>query len=165
MKKIKFAEAILEATDHCMEQDSRVVLIGLGVPDPKGIFGTTLGLQDKYGKERVMDMPLAENLIAGVTVGLATQGIIPIAEFQFMGFIYPAVDQIINHAFKFRPDISQSQQIFHTFFLYHFFTYSHHCVIDFVLTSTLRNEMFWIDTCRIFTSLMYHQSVTNFPSM
>ena len=78
MRNIKFSEAILEATDHCMEKDLSVYTIGLGVPDPKGIFGTTSGLQEKYGKDRVMDMPLSENGMTGIIIGTALNGFRPI---------------------------------------------------------------------------------------
>ena len=59
--RITFAEAVREGLDQSMEKDSRVILIGEGVPDPKAIFGTTAGLRQKYGERRVFDMPLAEN--------------------------------------------------------------------------------------------------------
>ena len=61
MRELKFSDAIVEATVSCMEHDSTVLVIGLGAPDPKGIFGTTIGLQDKFGDERVFDMPVSEN--------------------------------------------------------------------------------------------------------
>tara|TARA_B100001250_G_scaffold400609_1_gene411367 strand:+ start:421 stop:1473 length:1053 start_codon:yes stop_codon:yes gene_type:complete len=100
MKKIKFTEAILEATDICMERDSKVILIGLGVPDPKGIFGTTLGLQDKYGKDRVLDMPLAENGMTGIVTGISLNGFRPILTHQRVEFALLSIDQIVNQAAK-----------------------------------------------------------------
>ena len=56
-RELKYSEAILEANDQILQKDPLSYLIGLGVPDPKGIFGTTIGLQEKYGSNRVMDMP------------------------------------------------------------------------------------------------------------
>jgi pyruvate dehydrogenase E1 component beta subunit len=67
-----------------------------------GVFRATVGLQERFGKERVIDTPLAENMIAGLSVGLAAQGMRPVAEIQFTGFIYPAVDQMISHAARLR---------------------------------------------------------------
>jgi pyruvate dehydrogenase E1 component beta subunit len=67
-----------------------------------GVFRATVGLQEKYGKKRVLDTPLAENMIAGLAVGMAAQGLRPVAEIQFTGFIYPAVDQMISHASRLR---------------------------------------------------------------
>ena len=65
-------------------------------------FVQQFGLLDKFGPERVLDTPLAESMIGGLAVGMAVQGLKPVAEFQFMGFIYPALDQIINHAARMR---------------------------------------------------------------
>lgn len=67
-----------------------------------GVFRATAGLYKRFGAERVMDTPLAESMIAGLAIGMATQGIRAVAEFQFMGFIYPACNQIINHAARMR---------------------------------------------------------------
>jgi len=100
MRKIKFSEAILEATDHCMKKDLSVYTIGLGVPDPKGIFGTTSGLQEKYGKDRVMDMPLSENGMTGVIIGTALNGFRPILTHQRVEFALLSMDQIVNQAAK-----------------------------------------------------------------
>ena len=66
-----FSGAIFEALDLCLQKDPGVFLMGLGVPDPKGIFGTTAGLQEKYGAHRVMDMPTSENGMTGVAIGMA----------------------------------------------------------------------------------------------
>ena len=100
MRELKFSKAILEATDQCMETDSSVFLIGLGVPDPSGIFGTTLGLQEKYGKERVMDMPLSENCMTGVITGASLNGFRPILTHQRVEFSLLSIDQIVNQAAK-----------------------------------------------------------------
>jgi pyruvate dehydrogenase E1 component beta subunit len=66
------------------------------------VFRATVGLLDKFGPQRVLDTPLAESMIGGLAVGMAAQGLKPVAEFQFMGFIYPAFDQIVNHAARLR---------------------------------------------------------------
>jgi len=100
MRGIKFSEAILEATDFCMGKDSSVFIIGLGVPDPKGIFGTTSGLQKKYGENRVMDMPLSENCMTGVIIGAALNGFKPILTHQRVEFALLSIDQIVNQAAK-----------------------------------------------------------------
>lgn len=99
-RQLKFYQAIHEATDLSLERDPRVYLIGLGVPDPKGIFGTTLGLQEKYGPERVMDMPTAENGMTGIAIGTAVSGMRPIMVFQRVDFALLALDQIVNSAAK-----------------------------------------------------------------
>ena len=99
-REITYAQAILEATDQCMDKDSSVYIIGLGVPDPKGVFGTTLGLQDKYGDRRVMDMPVSENAMTGVAIGSAIRGMRPILTHQRIDFMLLSLDQIINNAAK-----------------------------------------------------------------
>ena len=100
MRKIKFSKAILEATDQCMASDPTVFIIGLGVPDPGGVFGTTLGLQEKYGKDRVMDMPLSENCMTGVITGASLNGFRPILTHQRVEFALLSIDQIVNQAAK-----------------------------------------------------------------
>lgn len=99
-REITYAAAIREAIDQCLERDASVFLIGEGVPDPRGIFGTTLGLHKKYGRERVMDMPVSENGITGVCIGLAIRGFRPIMTHQRVDFSILAADQIINNAAK-----------------------------------------------------------------
>ena len=99
-REITYAQAILEATDQCMGKDSSVYIMGLGVPDPKGVFGTTLGLQDKYGDRRVMDMPVSENAMTGVAIGSAIRGMRPILTHQRIDFMLLSLDQIINNAAK-----------------------------------------------------------------
>ena len=99
-RKISFASAICEALDTCLGMDKRVVLIGEGVPDLKGIFGTTLGLQEKYGAQRVFDMPVSENGLTGICVGGAIAGLRPIMVHQRIDFTLLAADQIINNAAK-----------------------------------------------------------------
>ena len=99
-RELTFAQAILEATDQSMEKDDSVYIMGLGVPDPKGIFGTTLGLRDKYGPKRVLDMPISENALTGVAIGSAIQGLRPILTHQRIDFMLLSMDQIINNAAK-----------------------------------------------------------------
>lgn len=83
-----------------MAADPRVYLMGLGVPDPKGMFGTTAGLQDKYGAERVFDMPTSENGMTGVAVGSALAGMRPIMAHHRVDFALLAMEQIVNQAAK-----------------------------------------------------------------
>ena len=99
-RQMKYSEAILEATDQVMALDPSVYLMGLGVPDPKGIFGTTIGLLDKYGPSRVMDMPTSENAMTGIAIGTAIQGMRPIMTHQRVDFFILALDQLINNAAK-----------------------------------------------------------------
>lgn len=96
----KFHEALLQAADQLLAADERVYLMGLGVPDPKGIFGTTVGLQDKYGPDRVMDMPTSENAMTGIAIGSALVGMRPIMTHQRVDFFLLALDQLINNATK-----------------------------------------------------------------
>lgn len=102
MAEITLAEAINQALAYEMNADENVVLIGEDIGINGGVFRVTVGLLDKFGPERVIDSPIAESLIAGVSIGMSTQGLKPVAEFQFTGFIYPAVDQIISHASRMR---------------------------------------------------------------
>lgn len=83
-----------------MQLDRKVICYGLGVPDPKGIFGTTLGLQAKYGKERVFDMPTSENGMLGIGVGAAITGLRPVMCHQRADFFLLAMDQLVNSAAK-----------------------------------------------------------------
>lgn len=99
-RQLKFSEAIREATDQAMERDPSVYIVGLGVPDPKGIFGTTLGLQEKYGATRVQDMPLSENAMTGVALGSALAGMRPIITHQRVDFALVAMEQMVNQAAK-----------------------------------------------------------------
>jgi 2-oxoisovalerate dehydrogenase E1 component beta subunit len=95
-------EAIAMAHAWEMQQDARVVVFGQDVGVNGGVFRATAGLQQRFGKERVQDTPLAEAMIAGIAVGMAAQGMRPVAEIQFMGFMYPAIDQVVNHMARMR---------------------------------------------------------------
>ena len=101
-RQLKYAAAIHEALDLCLAADPKVYVMGLGVPDPKGIFGTTLGLQKKYGPNRVMDMPTSENGMTGVALGSALVGMRPVMVHQRMDFAVLAMEQIVNQAAKWR---------------------------------------------------------------
>ncbi|RDH40289.1 MAG: alpha-ketoacid dehydrogenase subunit beta [Candidatus Aquirickettsiella gammari] len=102
MAEITLIEAITQALRYEMSADKEVVLLGEDIGRNGGVFRATVGLFEKFGANRVLDTPLAESMIAGLAIGMATQGLKPVAEFQFMGFSYPALDQIINHAARLR---------------------------------------------------------------
>jgi pyruvate dehydrogenase E1 component beta subunit len=102
MAKITLVEAINLALAHELERDPSVVLLGEDIGPNGGVFRATVGLQERFGPERVLDTPLAESMIAGLSIGMAAMGLKPVAEIQFSGFVYPTVDQIINHAGRLR---------------------------------------------------------------
>lgn len=95
-------QAVTDAMRTEMESDDRVVIIGEDVGRDGGVFRATEGLFDRFGRERVMDAPLNESGIVGVATGMAMYGLRPIAEIQFMDFIYPAFDQIVSEVSKIR---------------------------------------------------------------
>lgn len=95
-------ESVNAALATEMARDDAVLLLGEDIGANGGVFRATNGLQARFGGERVIDTPLAEGGIAGVAVGMAAMGLRPVAEIQFTGFIYPAIDQIINHASRLR---------------------------------------------------------------
>ncbi|MDR2011785.1 MAG: alpha-ketoacid dehydrogenase subunit beta [Rhodanobacter sp.] len=102
MAHITLIEAVTQALACEMRNDSSVVVLGEDVGVNGGVFRATQGLQQKFGAQRVIDMPLDELTIAGVTVGLAVQGMKPVAEAQFEGFIYPMMEHIACHAARLR---------------------------------------------------------------
>ncbi|AKH19227.1 alpha-ketoacid dehydrogenase subunit beta [Sedimenticola thiotaurini] len=102
MTEITLVEAVNLALMHEMERDPAMVILGQDIGVNGGVFRATVGLLEKFGSERVLDTPLAENMIAGTAVGMATQGLHPVAEIQFMGFIPPTIDQLISHASRMR---------------------------------------------------------------
>jgi 2-oxoisovalerate dehydrogenase E1 component beta subunit len=102
MPEITLVEAITQALAFEMQIDPNVIVMGEDVGKDGGVFRATQGLLEKFGPKRVLDTPLAESMIGGMAVGMAIRGLKPVAEFQFMGFIYPAIDQIINHAARIR---------------------------------------------------------------
>jgi 2-oxoisovalerate dehydrogenase E1 component beta subunit len=102
MSEITLVEAVRLALGQAMNQDQSVILLGEDVGVDGGVFRATDGLLKQFGEQRVMDTPLSESLFAGLAVGLGAQGFRPVVEYQFMGFIYPAIDQIVNHAGRLR---------------------------------------------------------------
>jgi 2-oxoisovalerate dehydrogenase E1 component beta subunit len=102
MPEATLVEAVNMALARAMEDDPDVVVLGEDVGVNGGVFRATVGLQQRFGPERVIDTPLAELLISGVCVGMAAQGLKPVGEIQFMGFAYPCLDQLINHASRLR---------------------------------------------------------------
>jgi 2-oxoisovalerate dehydrogenase E1 component beta subunit len=95
-------EAIRDGLSEAMDQDERVMIIGEDVGRRGGVFRVTEGLMDTYGEMRVVDSPLAESLIVGVAIGAAANGMLPVAEIQFLDFIPPAMDQLMSEAAKLR---------------------------------------------------------------
>jgi 2-oxoisovalerate dehydrogenase E1 component beta subunit len=102
MTAITLVEAVNLALKHEMARDADVLMLGEDVGRDGGVFRATLGLLDAFGAERVIDTPLAEGLIAGMSIGLAAEGLKPVAEIQFSGFGYTVIDQILNHAGRLR---------------------------------------------------------------
>ena len=102
MPEINLVQAVNLALARAMAEDANVLVLGEDVAAEGGVFLATDGLLKRFGPDRVLDTPLAENAIAGLSVGLAAQGFRPIAEIQFTGFIYPAIDQLVNHASRLR---------------------------------------------------------------
>ena len=102
MPETTLVGAVTMALARAMDEDEQVVVLGEDVGVNGGVFRATQGLQERFGPERVIDTPLAELAIGGVAVGMAAAGLRPIAEIQFMGFIYPTIDQIVNHAARLR---------------------------------------------------------------
>ena len=101
-KNVSIIEAINMAMAYEMTHDKSVVILGEDIGKNGGVFRATLGLQEKFGEDRVIDTPLAETLVAAMAIGLSTQGLKPVAEIQFSGFLYPCVDQVVNHATRYR---------------------------------------------------------------
>ena len=102
MAELTLVEAVNLALAHEMERDRDVLLLGEDIGVNGGVFRATNGLIARFGRERVIDTPLAEGAIAGVAIGMAAMGLKPVAEIQFSGFIYPCIDQMINHASRLR---------------------------------------------------------------
>ncbi len=102
MAEVTLVEAVNLALARAMQEDPNVVVLGEDVGVNGGVFRATVGLQKRFGPERVIDTPLAELLISGLCVGMAAQGLKPVGEIQFMGFIYPCIDQLVNHASRLR---------------------------------------------------------------
>lgn len=102
MPEITLVEAVTQALAYEMNVDEDVIVMGEDVGHNGGVFRATLGLHEKFGSKRVIDTPLAETMISGLAVGMAAQGLKPVAEFQFLGFIYAGFDHILCHAARMR---------------------------------------------------------------
>lgn len=102
MRVLNLVQALNEALDLALARDARVLVFGEDVGQLGGVFRVTEGLQKKHGEGRVFDTPLAESGILGMAIGLAIGGMRPVAEIQFAGFLYPALDQILSHLGRWR---------------------------------------------------------------
>jgi pyruvate/2-oxoglutarate/acetoin dehydrogenase E1 component len=99
-KQMNMAQAIQDATQIAMRADPKVICFGLGVDDPKRIFGTTTGLLEEFGSDRVFDTPTSENAMTGIAIGLAMAGFKPVVTHQRLDFFLLAMDQLVNNAAK-----------------------------------------------------------------
>jgi 2-oxoisovalerate dehydrogenase E1 component beta subunit len=102
MPEMTLVEAVNLALARAMEEDPDVIVLGEDVGINGGVFRATVGLQQRFGSERVIDTPISELLISGLCVGMASQGLKPVGEIQFLGFLYPCIDQLVNHASRLR---------------------------------------------------------------
>lgn len=102
MTELTLVEAVTRALAWEMNADPAVIVLGEDVGLNGGVFRATAGLQERFGTQRVIDTPLAETLIAGMSVGMAAEHLKPVAEIQFMGFIYPTIDHMLSHAGRLR---------------------------------------------------------------
>jgi acetoin:2,6-dichlorophenolindophenol oxidoreductase subunit beta len=109
--KMKFREAVRDATLLAMERDPRVFLIGVGIIDPRAVWGTLSGALEKYGPERVVEGPLSENALTGMCIGAATTGMRPLLVHHRVDFLLLTMDQIINHAAKWSPMFGRQQTV------------------------------------------------------
>lgn len=101
-EKLTIAQAVRDAMRDEMDRDPSVVILGEDVGVDGGVFRATDGLIERFGSDRVIDTPLAESAIIGMSVGMAATGLRPVAEIQFMGFVYPAINQLFGHAARMR---------------------------------------------------------------
>jgi pyruvate dehydrogenase E1 component beta subunit len=102
MAILNMVQAVNLALGQEMERDARVIILGEDVGRDGGVFRATEGLMERFGTERVIDTPLSESAIVGASIGMAAYGLRPVAEIQFMGFIYAAFDQLATHAARLR---------------------------------------------------------------
>ncbi|HEY1278126.1 MAG TPA: alpha-ketoacid dehydrogenase subunit beta, partial [Acidimicrobiales bacterium] len=102
MTTLTLAQALNQSLDFALRDSPDVLVMGEDVGRTGGVFRITEGLQERYGRERVIDTPVAESGIVGVGFGMAVAGMRPVLEMQFMGFSYPAFDQVINHVSRIR---------------------------------------------------------------
>jgi pyruvate/2-oxoglutarate/acetoin dehydrogenase E1 component len=108
---MKFREAVRDATLLAMESDPRVLLIGVGIIDPRAVWGTIAGALEKFGPDRVIEGPLSENALTGICVGAATLGMRPVLIHHRIDFTLLSLDQIVNHAAKWRPMFGRQQTV------------------------------------------------------
>ncbi len=99
---LTLVQAVRDGLYAEMERDERVLVLGEDVGKNGGVFRATEGLYEEFGGDRVIDTPLAESAIVGTAIGMAAYGLRPVPEIQFLGFIYPAFDQIVSHAARLR---------------------------------------------------------------
>lgn len=102
MRTLRYAQAIDEATRQAMAGDERIVVMGVGVADPVGIFGTTKGAAEEFGDRRVIDTPLSEAAVTGIAVGAALGGLHPLVVHARNDFMMLTMDQLVNNAAKWR---------------------------------------------------------------
>ena len=102
MAVLNLVQAINQALDQKMEDDGRVVIFGEDSGFEGGVFRVTAGLQKKYGEDRVFDTPIAEAAITGSAIGMAVNGLVPVAEIQFDGFVFPGITEIVTHMARYR---------------------------------------------------------------
>ncbi|MFC0711396.1 alpha-ketoacid dehydrogenase subunit beta [Azorhizophilus paspali] len=100
--KYTLVEAVNLALHRAMRDDENVVVLGEDVGVNGGVFRATLGLREAFGFKRVLDTPLAEAMLAGLAIGMAAQGLRPVVEIQFMGFVYAAMEHLVSHASRLR---------------------------------------------------------------
>jgi pyruvate dehydrogenase E1 component beta subunit len=101
-QNLTLVQAVRDGLHTEMERDEEVIVLGEDVGRNGGVFRATEGLYEEFGEDRVIDTPLAESGIVGTSIGMAAYGLKPVPEIQFMGFIYPAFDQIVSHAARLR---------------------------------------------------------------
>jgi pyruvate dehydrogenase E1 component beta subunit len=109
--QVNAASEILRVLERNLRNDSKFLIAGLGVTDPKGVFGTTLGLEEKYGSQRVMETPTSENAMTGVGVGIAISGFRPLMVHQRLDFFLLAMDQLVNSAAKWHFMFGSQQSV------------------------------------------------------
>jgi len=112
-ENLTLVQAVQDGLHTEMERDDDVLVMGEDVGKNGGVFRATEGLYDEFGENRVIDTPLAESGIVGTAIGMAAYGMRPVPEIQFMGFIYPAFDQIVSHAARFADALARAIHVPH----------------------------------------------------
>ena len=111
MSEVTVTKAINSALHDAMAKNNKVLCFGLGVTDPKIFFGTTEGLVERFGNDRVFDVPVSENALTGMTLGMAIQGFRPVFSHQRMDFALLTMDQVINNIAKMEIYVWQTKAI------------------------------------------------------